>query len=199
MARRALQIIGQVMRHAKRTGRAKQDITTEFRGMLRRYKKGHFAAIEIEELPDLVQAIYRNDTRMFKRTLIGIKLILLTFVRTSELIGAKKDEFNFEKSLWIIPAERMKMRLPHIVPLSRQSVSFFQELFSMSGNNELVFPSVTKPYKTMSNATLLSGLDQLGYKGRMTGHGFRALAMSTIKQELHYRHECHRSSVSACS
>jgi len=123
---------------------------------------------------------------------------LLTFVRTRELLEATWSEFNLEKAEWNIPAERMKMRQPHFVPLSKQAIVILIELRKMKGLGEkqteddsdlYVFPSIIKPSKPMSNNTILSGLDSLGYKGKMTGHGFRALAMSTIKEKLGYQHE----------
>jgi integrase len=114
---------------------------------------------------------------------------MLTFVRTSELIEAKWEEIDLENATWNIPASRMKMRQPHIVPLSSQAIALFRQLQALTGTREWVFASVAKPRQPMSNNTILKALERLGYKGRMTGHGFRALAMSTIKERLGYRHE----------
>ena len=83
----------------------------------------------------------------------------------------------------------MKMRKDHIVPLSRQAIAILEELKIMAGNREWIFPSQINPRKHMSNNTILKALERLGYKGRATGHGFRATAMSTIKEQLGYRHE----------
>ena len=117
------------------------------------------------------------------------ELLMLTFVRTSELINAKWEEFDFEAKEWHIPAERMKMRRPHIVPLSRQVIDILENLKKISGHREYLFPSQTRANQTMSNNTILGAIKRLGYKGRMTGHGFRALAMTTLKEKLNYRHE----------
>ena len=117
------------------------------------------------------------------------RLLLPTFVRTSELIEAKWSEFKLDGQEWIIPAERMKMRRPHIVPLSRQAMTILRELKETTGYGEWVFPNQINSKKHTSNATVLGALKRLGYKGRMTGHGFRALAMSTINEKLGYRHE----------
>jgi integrase len=106
----------------------------------------------------------------------------LTFVRTSELIGAKWSEFEIETARWNIPAARMKMRTPHIVPLSRQSLEILGLLRELTGNSDWVFPGERSGERIMSNNTLLKGLERMGYKGRMTGHGFRGLA-STILHE----------------
>lgn len=189
LAHRTLQMIGQVLRFAVASGRAERDFTNDLRGALKRYNKGHFAAIDTDELPDLIKAINKNDARLFKQTILALKLILLTFVRTSELIHATWDEFDLTKSVWVIPAERMKMRKTHIVPLSRQVMDILIELKQLFGDKGYIMPSAFKRDKPMSNNAILGALDKLNYKGIMTGHGFRALAMSTIKEKLHYRHE----------
>src|ERR1700733_197820 len=189
LTRRALQYCGQVFRYAIVTERAERDITADLRGALRPFKRGHYAAIEADDLPEFLEALERNDARLFPQTRAATRLLLLTFVRTSELIGATWSEFKLEESEWIIPAERMKMRRPHVVPLSGKSVAILRELKAHTGYGAWVFPNQIDSRRHMSNATVLGALKRLGYKGRMTGHGFRALAMSTIKEKLGYRHE----------
>lgn len=108
-------------------------------------------------------------------------LMAHTFVRTSELINAKWSEFDMEDDRWDIPAERMKMKTPHIVPLSAQSVAILKQLKELAGSSELVFPGL-KPNQPMSNGTILMALKRMGYAKRMTGHGFRGVA-STILHE----------------
>jgi integrase len=146
---------------------------------------------DIKELPGFLDALERNNARLFNRTRRAIKLLMLTFVRTSELIEAKWSEFDLENAQWNIPAERMKMGNPHIVPLSRQALQLLREQKEEMGQfkTDLVFPGQVRPKNPMSNNTILSAIGSLGFKGRMTGHGFRALAMSTIKEKLGYRHE----------
>ena len=117
-----------------------------------------------------------------------IKLMALTFVRTSELIGAKWDEFKLENARWDIPASRMKMRTRHIVPLAKQTIEVLEMLQKLSRSSEWLFPGDRNPKKPMSNNTILKALERMGYKGRMTGHGFRGLA-STILHERGYVHE----------
>ena len=117
---------------------------------------------------------------------------MLTFVRTSELINATWDEFDLDNAVWEIPAERMKMGKAHIVPLSKQALAILKEQKEETAvfkNCKWVFPSQKRPLDSMSNNTILFAIGSLGFKGRMTGHGFRALAMSTIKEKLGYRHE----------
>lgn len=116
-----------------------------------------------------------------------MKLMALTFVRTSELIGARWAEFDLEARRWDIPASRMKMKTPHIVPLSTQAVNVLQTLQLVSGRGSLLFPGERDHEKSMSNNTILGALDRMGYKGRMTGHGFRGVA-STLLHEMGFDH-----------
>jgi integrase len=117
-----------------------------------------------------------------------MKLLALTFVRTTELIGARWEEFDLEARRWNIPASRMKMKTPHIVALSSQTIEVLELLRSLARSDELLFPGDRNPDKPMSNNTILLALKRMGYQGRMTGHGFRGLA-STILHEQGYPHE----------
>lgn len=205
VARRAWQVSGQVFRYAVVTGRAEFDPSSALKGALKPFKRGHYAAFEAKELPEFLSKLYMNEARLFVQTRLAIELMMLTFVRTSELIMAKWSELELEEKRWVIPAERMKMRKPHIVPLSEQSLVILAELKKMNGHREWIFPAQTDPRKHMSNNTILMALGRMGYRGKMTGHGFRALAMSTIKEKLGYRHEvvdrqlahAHRNTVDA--
>ena len=113
---------------------------------------------------------------------MGLRLALLTFVRTSELRAARWEEVNLEAAVWRIPVERMKMRAPHIVPLSRQAVDAFTELRSIAGRSDFVFPSPSAE-GYMSNNTMLFAMYRMGFHGRATVHGFRAVA-STLLNEM---------------
>ena len=190
-AQRALQIIGQVLRYGVATMRAERDFTPDLRDMLKQRQAGNFASISVDELPELAQAIERNHAGLYRQTILATKLLMLTFVRTNELLKAEWSEFDFEKKIWVIPAERMKMRKSHIVPLSRQAIIVLQELRQLFGQRDdgYIFPSTVHWNKPVSHMTILNALERLGYKGRMTGHGFRSLAMSAIKEKLDYRHE----------
>jgi integrase len=189
VARRTMQYCGQVFRYAIQTGRIESDPTRDLKGALKPFKKGHYRALDSKDLPAFLRALDRNEARLYPQTINATRLLLLTFVRTSELIEARWDEFDFENNLWHIPAERMKMRQPHIVPLSRQTLAILEEQKELTGKWEWVFPNQARPKKPMSNGTILGGIRRMGYKDKTTGHGFRALAMSTIKEELGYRHE----------
>lgn len=191
VATRVKQICGQIFRYGVATGKCKRDPSTDLRGALKIGKTKHFAALDIKEMPAFLQTLEKNDARLFARTRRAIRLLMLTFTRTTELIHAKWDEFDLEEGMWEIPAERMKMGNPHLVPLSKQAIALLKEQFAETGsfNTQWVFPSQISLQDPMSNNTILFGIGRMGYKGRMTGHGFRALAMTTIKEKLGYRHE----------
>lgn len=189
IARRALQYISSVFRYAIMTSRAETNPCDALKGAIKPTKKGHYAAMEIRELPEFLEILRRNDARLYMETRLAVEMIMLTFVRTGELIKAKWSEFDLDERVWIIPAERMKMRQSHLVPLSTQVLKILDELKRLNDNREYVFPSQRNPKKHMSNGAILMALDRMGYRGKHTGHGFRALAMSTIKERLDYRHE----------
>jgi integrase len=189
MARRARQYCGQVFRYAIITGRAQINPAQHLQGALKPVKRGHYAALEAKDLPEFLETLHRNEARLFALTRFGVEMLLLTFVRTSELIKAKWSEFDLPRKTWTIPAERMKMGNSHIVPLSQQTIEILKEIKKLSSHRDWVFPSQKNPRKHMSNNTILLALKRMGYKGKTTGHGFRALAMSTIKEHLGYRHE----------
>lgn len=189
LARRQLQKCGEIFRYAIACGKAVRDPSNDIREALKPVKKNHFAALDVRELPEFVQAIERNDARLYQTTRNALNLMMLTFVRTSELIKATWDEIDFDNAEWVIPAERMKMGKEHIVPLSRQAIDILKSQKLLTDHWPYVFPSHFRPRNPISNNTILGAIKRLGYQGRMTGHGFRALAMSAIKQELGYRHE----------
>jgi integrase len=188
IAKRALETTGQIFRYAVAHSLAQRNLANEIRpgDILKSRQRVNHARVDAKELPALLRAIEVYQGKHVTR--LAMKLLAMTFVRTSELIGAKWEEFDLEAARWDIPAERMKMRTPHIVPLSQQALDVLVLLKQLSGNSELLFPGERNAKKTMSNNTILKGLERLGYKGRMTGHGFRGIA-STILHEQGYPHE----------
>jgi integrase len=126
-------------------------------------------------------AIAKYDETGDKQTRLALQLLAQTFVRTNELIGAQWVEFDLDNAMWVIPAGRMKMKAEHIVPLSHQALAILTELKELAGGSRFVFPGRNRD-KPISNNTMLFALYRLGYKGKMTGHGFRAVA-STILNE----------------
>ncbi len=181
LAHRVLQVCGQVFRYGIATGRCTRNLTADLRGALTPHVKQHQAVVRPEELPDLLKAIAKYDEIGGKQTRLALQLLAQTFVRTNELIGAEWTEFDLDQALWSIPAGRMKMKTEHLVPLSSQSLTILSELRSLAGSSRFVFPG-RNSNKPISNNTMLFALYRLGYKGRMTGHGFRAVA-STILNE----------------
>ena len=188
IAKRALETIGQVFRYAIAHGHARRNPASEIRpsDILKSRRKVNYARIDARELSALLKAIELYQGTPVTR--LAMKLMSLTFVRTSELIGAKWVEFDLEAARWDIPAERMKMRTPHIVPLSKQAIEVLEMLLILTGERNWLFPGDRTAAKPMSNNTILKALTIMGYKGRMTGHGFRGLA-STILHEKGYAHE----------
>jgi integrase len=185
LAHRVLQVAGQVFRYGIVTSRCSRDPSADLKGALTPVQKTHQAAVKPEEMGDLIQAINRYDQVGTLQTKLGLQLLCLTFVRTSELIGAVWDEIDWSNALWTIPAARMKMKIDHHVPLARQTIAIMEQVRAIAGESRYLFPGVN-PRKTMSNNTMLFALYRLGYKGKMTGHGFRAVA-STILNEQGYR------------
>jgi integrase len=188
IAKRALETTGQVFRYAVAHGLAKRNPAADIKpgDILKSRQKVNHARVDAKELPTLLRAIEVYQGKHVTR--LAMKLMAMTFVRTAELIGARWGEFDIERARWDIPKERMKMKTPHIVPLSTQALEVLALLKQLTGNNELVFPGERDPKKPMSNMTILEALKRMGYTGTMTGHGFRGLA-STILHEQGYAHE----------
>ena len=188
IAKRALETTGQIFRYAIAHGYARRNPASEIRtgDILKSIRKVNYARVDARELPSLLRAIEVYQGTHVTR--LAMKLLALTFVRTSELIGAKWAEFDLDAARWNIPAERMKMRTPHIVPLAQQALDVLDTLRTLTGNSEWLFPGDRNAKKPMSNNTILKALERMGFKGRMTGHGFRGLA-STILHEQGYAHD----------
>lgn len=197
IAKRLKAVCSTIFSYAIQCGLADRNLVVDMKDVLRTKRASHFAAIDADELPEFLAALARNEARMFEPTRIALRLMLLIFVRTSELIETPWSEIDLEKGEWIIPWQRMKRgkltvnpdMTNHHVCLSRQALGLLRELHAITGERKYLFPNQRDPKKPMSNNTLLVTLERMGYKGRMTGHGFRALAMSTIKERLGYRHE----------
>jgi integrase len=188
IAKRALETAGQIFRYAVAHGHAKRNPAADIKpgDILKSRQKVNHARVSAKELPALLRAIELYRGKHITR--LAMKLMAMTFVRTGELIGAKWEEFDLDAARWNIPAERMKMRTPHIVPLSTQALEVLALLRQLNGNSELVFPGERDPMKPMSNMTILEALKRMGYGREMTGHGFRGVA-STILHEQGYPHE----------
>ena len=187
LAKRALQTASQVFRYAIANGLAKRNPATDIKpsDVLAPRQKKNLARIDGKDLPALLRHIDGYQGAAITR--LAMKLMAMTFVRTTELIGARWIEFDLELARWDIPAERMKMKTPHVVPLSAQAVNLLKTLQLITGHSVMLFPGERDHDKSMSNNTILKALERMGYKGRMTGHGFRGVA-STLLHEMGFDH-----------
>lgn len=186
-AHRVLQNCGQVLRYAIATGRAERNPAADLRGALPPVKQTHHAAI-IE--PDAIGGLLRAMD-VYNGSLVtkcALRLAPLVFVRPGELRQAEWAEFDLDGAQWNIPAEKMKMREPHLVPLAPQAVAILRELYALTGRGRYVFPSARTPQRPMSNNAVLSALRRMGYAtDEMSGHGFRAMARTVLDEVLHFR------------
>jgi integrase len=188
IAKRAYQTAGQVLRYAVAHGLASRNPAADVKpgDALKPTRKDNYARLDAKEVPELLRRIEAYDGSAYTR--LALRLMALTFVRTSELIAARWPEFDLEAAQWRIPAERMKMKTPHIVPLSHQALAVLRELQTLRNGSEFLFPGERDHGKPMSNNTILYALYRMGYHSRMTGHGFRGVA-STILHEQGHRHD----------
>lgn len=192
LAKRSLNTTGQIFRYAIAHGLAQRNPVSDIkpRDILKETHERNFARIDQKELPALLRAIefYRGAPV----TRLALKLMALTFLRTSELIEAPWSEIDFNRARWDIPADRMKqvggVPTPHIVPLARQAIDVLRTLHGFTRETRWLFPGNHDHNKCMSNNTILKALERMGYKGVMTGHGFRGIA-STILHEQGYPEE----------
>ncbi len=184
LAHRVLGVCGQVFRYGVSIAKCDSDPTRDLKGALTPHTQKHQNAIPPEKLPVLMKDIRSYQQMGTFQTMIGLELMTHTFVRTGELIKAKWPEFNFEKATWKIPASRMKMKREHLVPLTTYVISLLKMLKD-SSESEYVFAG-RNCEKHISTNTLLFALYELGYKGKMTGHGFRSVA-STVLNENGFR------------
>ena len=151
--------------------------------LLNPVKKQKMKALPLNEFPIYLQRLDEKNNELHLVTRFALKLVVMLFVRTNELIGARWEEIDFENSTWRIPAERMKLRVEHLVPLPKQALSLLHELKIITGDSEFVFPGDRNPKQSMSNNTLLyGGIYRMGYRSRATIHGFRSLASSILNE-----------------
>ncbi len=188
-AHRARGDCGAVFRYAVATGRTERDICADLRGALGTAKKRHFAAItDPAEVGALLRAIevYKGTPEVRA----ALQLAPLLFVRPGELRNAEWSEFDLDRAEWNIPAEKMKIREPHLVPLSEQAVAIVSDLQAITGRSRYVFPSARSPRRPMSEVAVLAALRRMGYTGdQMTGHGFRAMARTILDEVLGFRQD----------
>jgi integrase len=180
IAHRVLQICGQVFTYAMITDRASTNPAIPLRGALKPVVRNNHAYIKPNELAAYLKKLDSYDGSL--QTNLALRFLLLTFVRTGELRGAEWPEIDFDNAEWRIPAERMKMKETHIVPLSRQAIKLLKELKPISGQWRYLFPNQQKPSGQMSENTILYALYRMGYHSRATGHGFRSTASTVLNE-----------------
>jgi integrase len=197
MAARLGQLCSQIFRYGIAKGLIKYNPVPDLRGALKPRARGVHAAIGTDELPAFLLALEKNEAEMYLPTRILMRLMMMVFVRTSELIETPWSEIDFENESWVIPWKRMKMgkkkinprKLDHHVNLPRQGWALLRDLHRVTGGGTFLFPNRNDHERPASNGAILAALRRMGYGGIMTGHGFRSLAMGVIKARLGYRHE----------
>lgn len=193
LAHRIFGNCGQIMRYAIVHGLATYNPATavEPSDFLPARQTKNLPRLKTEELPELLGRIETYTLPPCNGeplTRLALKLVAITFVRTSDLIEAQWEEFNLEKAQWRIPAERMKMPTPHIVPLSKQAIEVIKDIRQHTGPTPQLLPHIAKSHEEMSSNTMLFALYRMGYHSKMTVHGFRGMA-STILHEEGFAHE----------
>ena len=186
-AHRLRNYCGQIFRYAIATGRAERDPSADLRGALTSPVKEHRAAItDPKTVAELLRAMDGYQGQFVTRC--ALRLAPLVFVRPGELRKAEWTEIDLDKAEWNIPAERMKMRDPHLVPLSLQAVEILRELHALTGRGRYVFPGARTNGRPMSDNAVLAALRRMGFaKDEMSGHGFRAMARTILDEVLQVR------------
>jgi integrase len=181
--RKVRQRCTEVFRYAIATGRAEYNPAADLSSALEVHQSNHFPFLKADEIPEFLRALegYTGS----KLVQIATKLLMITGVRTIELRAALWQDFDLDNAIWEIPAERMKMRRSHLVPLSTQALDLLNELKTMTGNYRYVFPRRNDPNNPMSEASINQVIKRIGYGGKVTGHGFRH-TLSTVLHEKGY-------------
>lgn len=185
-AHRIRTICGQVFRYAVATGRAERDPSADLKGALPQPQEKHRAAItEPKEVGKLLRAIDGYEGSFIVKC--ALQLAPLVFLRPGELRHGEWEEISFENTEWNIPGSKMKMKEPHLTPLSEQAIAILKELYNLTGTDRYLFPGRT-PDRPMSENAILAALRRMGYdKDEMSGHGFRAMARTILDEVLQVR------------
>ncbi|WNC70917.1 integrase domain-containing protein [Thalassotalea psychrophila] len=173
--------INEVMRHAVNTGLLHHNSLAGIRSAFETPKVTHMPSLKPEELPELMKAINYASIKLTTRCLIEWQLH--TMVRPREAAEAKWCEIDLENKLWNIPAERMKMKIAHTIPLTPQALSILEVIKAVSGNREHIFPSDRQPTKPSNAETANKALQRMGFKGRLVAHGMRSIASTTLNEQ----------------
>lgn len=181
VAQKVLQRMTAIFRYAVQTGKATYNPAVEMKGVIKKRQVQHHPMITPEELPQFLNTLNTADVHI--TTKLALEFAILTAARTGEVRGATWDEIDFDNATWKIPAERMKMKMAHTVPLSNQALAVLHRIKVLFGDNGYIFPGIrSSSDKQLSENTLLYAMYRMGYHGKATVHGFRAL-FSTITNE----------------
>lgn len=180
-AHRLAQVLNVVFRYAVHCGLIEQNPASDLRGVVVPHQATNFPTIKAEELPKFFEKLKAVDANVQNK--LAVTLLMLTFLRPGELRQSVWTDIDFEKKQWCIPAERMKMRRPHVVPLSKQAIRHLKQLKELTGHGNYLFPSQhRRKHPFMSENTINHVLNRMGYKDKLVGHGFRALASTTLNE-----------------
>lgn len=183
VASRARRWSGEIFRYAIATGRAETDPSVVLKGALKTATTKHYPTLQRDEIAEFSRKL--TDYTGRPETRLAIRLLMLTFVRPGELRAAQWNEFDLNQREWRIPAVRMKVRAPHVVPLSKQAIAELAELRQFTGHSPRLFPGSGKQ-AYMSEMTINRAIERLGYGGKIVGHGFRALASTILNESGHF-------------
>ncbi len=188
-AKRALQVAGQIFRYAMATGRTEFDPAPSLRGALATRKVVNFAAItDPEKLGDILLSM--DGYTGTPEVKAALQLSPMLFARPGMLRSMEWAEINFDMQLWLIPENKMKIGMGHIVPLSRQAMDILRNIERITGRGKYVFPSARGPSRPMSENAVRAALRAMGYSNKdQTPHGFRATARTLLDEALSYRVE----------
>jgi integrase len=182
LSHRVLNDLSQIWRYAMASGICKRDVTEGLSVVLHPHAVNHQKAVQIDELPKLLGDIQHYNKTGDEITRYALQILALTFVRKTELLHATWDEFDLVKAIWKIPASRMKMRQDHVVPLSKQVLALLKVVKNTFPSDEYVFNN-GDPKKTVRDNALIEAIYWLGYKNKMTAHGFRAIASTVLNEQ----------------
>ncbi|MFZ6691843.1 tyrosine-type recombinase/integrase [Undibacterium sp. SXout20W] len=197
VAHRLKATCARVFSYANQHGIDNRNPAADLKEVLKPIKSKHFAAISPDDLPAFLNALKENNARLYLPTRFAIRLMLLIFVRSSELRTTPWSEINLEAGEWVIPWQRMKRgkltmnpdTTDHHVCLSRQALELLRELHKFTGGSKYILPNQRDHEQPMSGDAMRMAINRMGYEGLMTTHGFRALAMTTLKEKLGYQHD----------
>jgi integrase len=179
--KRTAQLMNEVMTYAVNAGLIHSNPLSGIKDVFRKPKVTHMLALNPDELPELVQTVARANMAITTKCLIEWQLHTMT--RPNEAAGARWDELDLDNAVWVIPAERMKMKKEHQIPLTPQTLAILEAVKPISGHRDFIFPSIRDPKKATDTESINKALGRIGFKGRTTAHGLRSLASTTLNEQ----------------